>query len=78
MKPLIFYSFTASLTGCCTITLDKRRSAASQPDKRHRACLTYNQPLFLLHGRVIMYLTGPQRGECQQMGYAVPAVSCGQ
>lgn len=54
MKPLIFTLSLLALTGC-TITRQAQVSEASPISGIVR--LTYNQPLFLLHGQMIMYLT---------------------
>ncbi|EYH87014.1 lipoprotein [Salmonella enterica subsp. enterica serovar Heidelberg str. N4496] len=69
MKPLIFTLSLLALTGC-TITRQAQVSEASPISGIVR--LTYNQPLFLLHGQMIMYLTGPQHANASRWAMPMP------
>ncbi len=69
MKPLIFTLSLLALTGC-TITRQAQVSEASPISGIVR--LTYNQPLFLLHGQMTMYLTGPQHANASRWAMPMP------
>lgn len=70
MKPLIFTLSLLALTGC-TITRQAQVSEASPISGIVR--LMYNQPLFLPHGQMTMFLTGPQHANASRWAMPMPS-----
>lgn len=70
MKPLIFTLSLLALTGC-TITRQAQVSEASPISGIVR--LTYNQPLFLLHALMTMFLMAQQHANASRWAMLMPS-----